>query len=318
MTNTIQPKSFQILLPILSIAFCLLQPLPAYSDEEVQAYSNWEEKFIKSNIAVSNFFDDIARGIDQFFVNKSQTSRENKSSVALENVSNSSEGQNVDNVTHIIANLRLPNVEDYFQLKFTSYDENEERGSKKKYGQPSTRQQNYGATVGLFKKLGDIKTSFQPRIDLQDPLKVSHSLSFDTSAKLSNYEINPKLEFFANPDKGTGVFLAINYRFFLTKSYSLNWINEGEYEEKKRQFSTIIGLSLVQEITEKSTLAYSFFTNSNNRPAYHLDNYNFSVTWNHILYSKILFYQIIPRLSFASEQSFKGTAGLALVINLNF
>lgn len=296
----------------------ILQPQLAFCDEEAKPSSSWEEKFINSNIAVSGFFDSIAKSIDNFFVSNSPKNRENKSSVAIENVSTSTEGQNVENVTHFIANLRLPNVEDYFQLKFTTFDENEERGSRKSYGQPVTRKQNYGATVGLFRQLGNIRTSFQPRIELRDPLNVSHSLSFDTRANFTTYEMLPKFELFANPDKGTGLFLALNYRYFLNDIFTLNWINEGEYEEKKRQFSTIVGLSLVQEITEKSTLAYGLFTNSNNRTAYHLEVFSFSVTWSHILYHKIFFYQIVPRLSFASEQSFKGAAGIAVVLNLNF
>lgn len=318
MTNTDQSNSHVFMKPAILILVWFLQPQLSFGSEEDNTSSSWEEKFIKSNIAVSDFFDRIANNIDNFLVSNSQTNRENKSNVAIENVSNSTEGQYVENVVHFIVNLRLPNVEDYFQLKFTTFDENEERGSKKRYGQPVERRQNYGATVGLFKKLGNIRTSFQPRIELQDPLKVSHSLSFDTSANFTTYEVNPKLELFANPDKGTGVFVALNYRYFLTDVFSLNWINEGEYEEKKRQFSTIVGLSLVQEITEKSTLAYSVFTNSNNRTAYHLEAYSFSVTWSHILYNKILFYQIIPRLSFASEQSFKGAAGMTVVLNLSF
>ena len=318
MTNTVQPKSVGTIKLIIFLSYCLLYPQLVFGNEVVETSSTFEEKFIKSNIAVSGFFDRIAESIDNFFVSSSQKNRENKSSVAIENISTSTEGQYVENVVHFIANLRLTNVENYFQLKFTTFDENEERGSKKRYGQPITRKQNYGATVGLFKKLGDVRTSFQPRIELQDPLKVSHSLSFDVSANFITYEFLPKLELFANPDKGTGAFLALNYRYFLSDIFSLNWINEGEYEEKKRQFSTIVGLSLVQEITDKSTLAYSIFTNSNNRTAYHLEAYNFSITWNHIVYNKILFYQLIPRLGFASEQSFKGAAGITVVLNLNF
>ena len=60
MTNTVQSKSFQILIPMLIIVFCLAQSLPAYSVEDVETQSSWEEKFIKGNIAVSNFFDSIA------------------------------------------------------------------------------------------------------------------------------------------------------------------------------------------------------------------------------------------------------------------
>ncbi len=279
--------------------------------------SPWEVKLIEYNIIASEFIDKIADSIDRFIAGTGASKRENETSVRIINVSSSTEGKYVENLTHLNVNLRLPNVEDYFQLKFTTYNQNEERGASRRFGQPPLRQKNYGATVGLFKNLGAVRTSFQPRIELQDPLKVSHSLSFQTSAKMDGYEFKPLIEFFADPEKGTGIFGAINYAFFLSDVFTLNWINEGEYEEKRNQFSTDIGLSLVQTVTEKSTLAYSAFTYSNNRDVYHLQAYSLAVTWNQMLYKKILDYQIIPALGF-SERDFKGTAGISLVVNFNF
>ena len=319
MAYKIQLKSFTIAF----VVFTSLLSIPVIAEElstpavPEKTRSPWEERLINYNIIASKFIDNIAENIDEFLVGKKVSKRVNETNVRIINVSSSSEGQYVENLTHLNVNLRLPNVEDYFQLKFTTYNQNEERGTSKRYGQPPIRKQNYGATVGLFKNLGSIRTSFQPRIELQDPLKVSHSLSFDTSAKMTNYEFKPKLEFFADPDKGTGIFAAVNYAFFLNNIFTLNWINEGEYEEKKKKFSSAIGFSLIEEVTEKSTLAYSLFAYSNSRPAYHLQSYNFSVAWNQLLYKKILDYQIIPSLSF-SDPYFKGTAGISLVLNLNF
>lgn len=296
----------------------LLQATPAFAEEAKKERGPWEERFIHYNIKISEFIDGVAKKIDRYLVGDDVTKRENETSVRIENISNSTEGETVTNISNLNINLRLPNVEDYFQLKFTTYDPNEDRGSRRKYVRPVGRPRNYGATVGLFRKLGDVRTAFQPRIELQDPLKVSHSLSFDTTAKMNTYEFNPKLEFFANPDKGTGIFVALNYAFFMNDVFTLNWINEGEYEEKRNQFSTNLGLSLVQEFNERSTFAYSLFFLSNNRPVYHLEAYSLSVTYSQLLYKRILDFQLIPHLDFSTQRNFKGAAGLTFVLNLNF
>ncbi len=318
MAYKIQLKSSSIVSILFSLFFSIgISAEELVTPVEPVKRSAWEERLIKYNISASEFINKIAESVDTFLVGKKVSKRKNETNVRIINVTSSSEGQTVQNLVHLNVNLRLPNVEDYFQLKFTTYKQNEERGTSQRYGQPPARPRSYGATVGFFRNLGSVQTSFQPRIELQDPLKVSHSLSFDTSAKMEDYEVKPKLEFFADPDKGTGVFAAINLAFLLDEVYTLNWINEGEYEEKKNMFSSDIGLSLVEKVNEKTTLAYSVFAYAHNRPAYHLQAYVFSVAWNQLIYKKILDYQIIPSLSFA-DPFFKGTAGISLVLSLNF
>lgn len=279
----------------------------------------WEEIFIKGDLYMSKFFNGVAEKIDLFLSRKDSSEIRNTTAVRIENISSSVEGKPVTNLVHLNVNLRLPNLEEYWQLKFTTYDENEEsRGIQKGYLRQTPRDQNVGASVGLFKKLGKLRTAFQPRIELQDPLRVSHSLKFDSVADMKTYEINPKLEFFATPDKGTGVFGAVNFNYHISTYYSLNIINEGEYQEKLNLFSSDSGLSLSQKVSDNSSLAYNVFFNSNSRPHYHLDSYNFSIGWNHVIYKKILDYQIVPHLDFPLSNSFKGIAGLVLVVGLNF
>lgn len=293
----------------------------AKAEENKKSEDNWtwEQAFIRSNLYVTEVFDGVAEKIDLFLSRKDKSNRRNDTSVKIENSSNSSEGQWVTNYTHLNVNLRLPNLEEYWQLKFTTYDNLEEsRGVRRGYLPQVPREKNYGASIGLFKKLGKIRTAFQPRIELQDPLKVSHSLRFDSVANLETYEIHPRLEFFANPDKGTGIFGGVNLNFILSKYYNLIVINEGEYQEKLNLFSSNSGLILQQNISEKSALSYNIFFNSNSRPAYHLESYSFSISWSEVIYKKILDYQIIPHLDFSREASFKGSAGLTFNISINF
>lgn len=310
MFNKIQSKSSLIILLVL-------MPVLAHSAEAVKTHNSVELYLIQGNIAISRMFDRVAESIDKFLVGKKISKLPNETAVRVQNISNSTEGQKVENITHLNVNLRLPNLENYFQLKFTTYDQNEEHSNQIKNA-PTAQKRNLGASVGWFKSFGNINTEFQPRIDLQDPLKVSHSLAFSSKAKFETYEFKPKIEFFATPDKGTGIFLAGNYTYFLSELFTLNWTNEGEYEEKKKLFSTNIGLSLAQAVNDRSSLNYGVYFYSNSRPVYHLNGYSFGITWSQLLYKKIFDYQLTPHLDFATETSFKGTAGLTLALNLNF
>lgn len=288
--------------------------------ERLKKEESWEQRFIQSNIAISHWFDSAAEGLDLFLVGQRRTTKKlNESQFRIENTTVTTEGKDATNRTDFNFNLRLPNVEKYWQLKFTSYDEREEkRNVRRSYLRRTQRERNYGATLGLFKKLGNIKTSFEPRIELRDPLKVSHSISFESVADMKTYIINPELEFFASPSRGVGTSQALNFNFILSKYYTLTFINQGEYFERTHLYQTINGFSLGQIIDTKRSLAYSLLFDSNNRPDYHLQAYNISVAWHEEIYRRIFDYQIVPNIDFNKDNSFKPLLGLTINLNLNF
>lgn len=278
-----------------------------------------EQTLIASNVAIAKWFGSIAEGVDLFLVNKQLQAERNESNIRIENSTYSVEGAGVINETVLAINPRLPNLEKYWNLKFTNYDEQEDsRGADKSYLRQTPRQRNYGATVGLFSKFGKVRTLFQPRIELQDPLNVSQSLSFETVAEYKTYKINPKLEFFASAAKGTGLFQSLNFNFSLSQKYSMTLINEGTYEEKLHRLSVTNGISLGHAFSATDALTYSFYLFANNRENYHLDAYSLSATWSHILVKKILDVQLTPHLDFNSARDFRGQSGLSLQVILSF
>lgn len=279
-----------------------------------------EEIFIRRNIQISEWFDGVAEGLDLFLVGEKVTNRPNESSLRLENSTTVREREGMNNSFGIGVNLRLPNVEDYWQLKFTNYDERRDRReTRREFLRQEQRPRSYGATVALFKKLGDIRTSFQPRVELEDPFRISHTLIFESIADLRTYQVNPKLEFFANPDQGVGAFVGLNLNFILSRVFTVTLVNEGEYGEKSHSFGVTNGISLGQEVQRrKSSLSYGLYTNSSNREVYHLESYTFAVTWNDLVYKKIFDYQVTPHLLFARIYDFKATPGLTLSMALNF
>jgi hypothetical protein len=295
------------------------------SDEDLNwQYKNnrnqsWKQQAIKSNIAISEWFDSMAEGLDLFLVGEKVSTRKNKTSVRLENTTAIVEGENPTNTTGIGINLRLPNVEDYWQLKFTSYDEQEEkRGADKGYLRTTPRERNYGATVGFFQNLGNVKILFQPRIELSDPLQISHSLAFTGIAQYTQFSVNPKFELFANATKGTGLYSELNFYVPINSIFSFTFLNNAEYREKGNLFLVSNGFSIGQPLSQETSIAYNLIFKSINRPSYNLDSYIFSVSFNHLLYKKILDYQVVPYLNFAKIKAFKGEPGLLFNLNLNF
>lgn len=287
--------------------------------DEEQTEETWEEIFIKSDIFISQWLDSTAEGIDLFLAGKEVSNKKNNSHVVVENSSFSVSGDNFKNTTSVSVNLRLPNLEEYWQLKFSTYDEFEEkRGVQNGYLRSTPREKNYGASLGLFRKLGTVRTAFQPRVELSDPLKVSHSLSFESIADLKTYVVNPKLEFFATPDRGTGIYLATNVSMGLTKVIGLTFVNYGEYVDKQHNFTAGNGFSFGHHISNKNSFSYTWMFFSNNRDNYHLDGYSLSAAWNQVVYKKILDTQLIPHLDFSKDNSFRGVPGIILNLLLNF
>ncbi len=280
---------------------------------------NWEQALIEGNISVSEWFDSFADGLDLFLVGKRVSKRSNETRMTIISSAAITEKEDLTQSFNFGLNLQLPNVEEYWHIKFSSYDELEDqRNLKNAYLQQTARTRNYGATIGLLATLGKVRTKFEPRIELQDPLRVSHSLSFDTVATSGNYELNPKLGFYANSDDGVGTLQALNFHIQLSQKLSLTFINQGDYQEKTHLYRVDNGVSYGQVLNRQSSLSYNLLFSSTNLPNYHLESYNISTAYNIVLYRKILELQFIPNVDFAEMYDFHGVAGLTFNINLQF
>lgn len=281
---------------------------------------SWEQRAIDSNIRVSRWFDSVAEQIDLFIAGRRVTTRRNDTSLRIENSSIYREGIGYANATAFNINLRLPNVEEYWSLKFTSYDEEEERRSSEsaQYRQ-RPRARNYGATIGFFRRLGSIRAAFQPRIELTDPLKVSHSITLDTTIDMNDRtQMFPKVELFASSDRGTGVFNQLNFGYQLNDIYGLSLVNQSTYQDKTRTFLVANGISIGRQVIKTGGISYSLFFNSSSQPTYNLESYSIAATWTHLLYNKILDYNVTPHVDFARSICFTGRFGLNFNVNLQF
>lgn len=293
-------------------------PVDRRNKVEHRDYSDWEQSLIDHNIAISKWLDGAAESLDLFLAGERLTDKRNDTQVVIETSAFYSEREGFNDATSFGINLRLPNVEEYWQLTFTSYDETRERGVRNSYLRQTGREQDFGASVGFFKRLGNVRTAFRPRVSFSGAPRISHSLSFESVAEKTFYRINPKLEFYADAGRGTGIFQAVNFNFQLNDVLSLTLINEGDYEDRSHIYSVSNGLSLGQWVDSRSSIAYGVLFNSKNQPNYQLAEYIFSVGWTHIIYKNILDFELIPYLSFSRDFNYVGNYGLILNNNIRF
>jgi hypothetical protein len=290
----------------------------ALDDEET--VSEFEEGLVETDKVVSDWFNSVTEGVDLFLVGKKIVKKPKaKSEIVLTNTTYSRESNNLSNLTSISVNPRLPNLEAYWNLKFSTYDDtaigNRSQGG---YARQTPQDKKYAATIGLFRKLKNVRVSFQPRIEIQDPLKVSHFLTAETVADYGTYQLNPKFQLFADATVGTGCFQALNLNVPLNDKFSFAMLNEGEYQERIHRFSVTNGFSLGQVLDETKALSYGINFYSNNQTEYHLDAYSLSTTWTQILIKKILDYQLTPHLDFVRDENFRGFVGLIFELNFRF
>jgi hypothetical protein len=280
---------------------------------------DWEETLIQGNINISNWFDTFADGLDLFLVGKRVTDKRNETQIEIENSSVITEKDDLSNTVNFGFNLRLPNVEEYWNVKFTSYDEQDEgRDIKNSYLRQTPRKKNYGATIGLLAKLGNVRTTFEPRIELQDPLKVSHTLTFESVAESKNFEFNPKLQFYADSSDGLGTTQALNFHFRQSKKSSITLVNQGDYQEKIALYTVTNGITYGHDLSRISAISYTVIFISKNRPNYHLESYNISTAYTRVLYRNILTAQFIPNVDFSELYGFERVLGFTMNLTLMF
>jgi hypothetical protein len=279
----------------------------------------FEQKALSAGKTISKGVGTTARKIDLLLAGKRYTRKANKSSVDISQSFSWTEGGVYKPSTDFGVNLRLPNLERRWQLRFTSYDEDqEERDLQQKRLHLRPRERDYGAGILFFEKLGRIKTTFQPRLELKDPLQMKYVLRFESDADVKPVHLIPRFELFADPNKGTGEFASLEFNVALTDRLGLALRNTEEYRARENFFTTQHEISLERSLTDTQAVGAAVSCVSTNRPSFHLDNLTASTTYGRQIYPDRLRWSLSPFLSFSKGFAFKGKAGVGTVLGLTF
>lgn len=219
--------------------------------------------------------------------------------------------------TDFALNLRLPNLEKKWQLRFTSYDEEAEERARPTPYSPIRRDKRYGAGVGFFRNLGRVKVSFRPRLVLRDPLEMSYVLRFETSSKAGPFRLRVKTDLFADAEKGTGEYVEISGEIQAGKT-TFTTTHREEYKERGNEFSTGHSFTTEYPLTQSIGLYQVNSFSSSNRPEYHLTGIDVSAGFGQVIRPDRLYYSFGPSLNFSKSRRFKGEAAISLSASLVF
>jgi hypothetical protein len=270
---------------------------------------------------VAKKIDEMAETIDVTLAGgKKVTKENNNSSVTIKHLNIASEGGVTKSSTSFGINIRLPNLEKRWQVRFSSYDEEEEaRDQQERRFRTRPWENKPGAAVAFFRKLGKVRTTFQPRLELKDPLSMSYILRLESDATLKPFHITPRLDLFADPEKGTGQYFRLNFGIKLAPKWELTFINDEEYRERTNSLTVTHGVVIDHSLTDDKGAALSFITNSTNRGGgYRLNQYTVSPTFAQELSENRLRYVAATFLTFTKAEAFKGDVGCSLQVELIF
>lgn len=306
------------LILIITILKCSIAHGTATQNER----SAWVNHFIYYNKFLSQKVDEAAHGLDLFISRKNSKKETNKTTITLRSFAAHYEGGETDSSFNFDVNLRLPHTEEKWRLRFSSYDTNEEeRGIRTRQQRLNSREQSYGAGLALLQDLGSIKTSFQPRIELRDPLQTSYTLKFESNAEAKPYKVVPRLDLFADSEKGVGQFLSLHSELSLNKEISIIQFNEEQYENFKNKFSTTHGISIAKQVGKRqgvnATLSFYSFRSTEYK-SYHLSDFTASAGYSSEPLRRVFVYRFGPSWNFSKTRNFKGEVGFSVEFDLIF
>lgn len=302
--------------PLFSLLVSLLVSLPAWAGGDKKTFEKW---MLRRADNIEAGVETAADFIDITLAGRKYTKKANESSLRITQYLNLAENGQRRFATDFNLNLRLPNLEKRWQLRFTSYDEEEEsRDMMQQRVRTRPREREFGAGLFFFERLGRIKTSFLPRLILKDPLDVSYILRFETEANTSWVRVLPRVDLFADPQKGTGEYASLLFISDLTKRLELSVNNSEEYREKENFFTTQHSISLDYAATQRDGIGTSVSCVSINHPSFHLSEYTFSFSYARVLYVNRLRYSHTPYINFHENYRFKGHVGLNMNLELTF
>jgi len=282
------------------------------------ADATFERRARMATGAVLHQVQNLADKVDLMIAGRRYVDELNNTRVSVSQLITWKEGGAVDKSTDLGVNLRLPNTERRWQARFATYDEDaEERNMQQRRVRTTPRPRDPGASLFFLQRLGDIDVSFQPKLQLKNPLEMSYVLKLKSNATYKKIQVNPEAQFFVDAQDGAGEYFALNFEGALAPRTAWHFDNEEEYHELNHQFSTRHGLAADYGLSDHQALGAAFVAQSLNHN-FHLDTLNLSGSYAEEIYKDLLRYMISPFIGFAKVDNFKGKVGITLTVTVIF
>lgn len=268
----------------------------------------------------SDWLDLQAQNLDMALSGARYVNDKEDSQAILANEGYFREGEGVKYQPSIDLKLALPNFEEKYKIMFSNYNRDKVRRSN--YGRREfldDRDEDYGAALSFMQKVGDFDVTFQPRIQIKDPIETFYTLRLESDAKRGSNKLLTRIEFFADSEKGTGQFISLIFRRTFWQRWGHSIVLEEEYQDGQNLFSTLQGYTLHYQISESMIVDQSFIFRSKSKPTnFHLDDISLGPSFTHEVLKDELRYSINYIHFFNKEFNFKGRSAASVILEFIF
>lgn len=282
--------------------------------------ANANEKQFEFNQITSDWLDRQAQNLDMALSGARYVNHKEDSQGIFANEFYFKEGEGFKYRPSFDLKLALPNFEKKYKLMFSNY--NRDRIRRSIYGRREFldgRDDDYGATLSFMQEVGDFDITFQPRIQIKDPIETFYTLRFESEAKIKNNKLLTRIEFFADSEKGTGQFASLVFRRTFWDNWGHSIVLEEEYQDGQNLFSTLQGYTIHYQINNAIIVDHSVIFKSKNKPNnFHLDDISLGPSFTHEVLKDELRYSINYFHFFNKEFNFKGRSAATLIVELIF
>ena len=120
-----------------------------------------KKELIEKNKEVSGKIDRAATYLDKLLSGRDDSEKINTTTFRFENTLDLAEGEDPEFNPKFSVSLHLPNLEERWKLRFTTYaEDDEERGVNKNRIDTEPEREAYGASLALFESIGKVRISW--------------------------------------------------------------------------------------------------------------------------------------------------------------
>lgn len=284
------------------------------------------EKSSNFNQSVSDWVDRRAKSLDLALAGDRFTDEKVDSTARINQEVYWRDYEGVKYKLDLDLDLALPNFEKKYKLMLSNYNRNKVRRSNysRRQFREDTRS-DYGATIAILRKIGNVDISFEPRIEIKDPIATFYTIRFQNIIKRKLNTFNTRFELFADSEKGTGQFLALSFRKDFFKHWSHYFVFEEEYRDAQNYYSNLFGYTLYYRINNSMSINQSFIFTANNGKdittgpkSFHLDEIFIGPAFTHEIIPNEVEYTINYIHIFSEEYEYKGRSSVSFLLGLIF
>ncbi len=321
MTTTIRPLALFLLL-----AGSALAQQPVTGDETASELPpTWRDRIAPFHRSVTHWVENTARGIDNFFGTGDSYRTDNDSYLRLDTdiAWNESDGWGDSEFDHKFR-IDLPTSKERLRLIFESDPAREERGVSETLPSRARDTDDSSSLFGLgsSSRRKDPHTGWVSRVQggfrLRTPIDTYLRATVARSWWMGDWEgaTRHRAEWFRRDG------YALDNRLDISKPLSSSWLlrytTDVEWTEEEDKLELAQSANLTNILSPRSAITYSAGVIAESLSSTRAEDFFLVATYRRDLHRQLLFFELIPELTFPRDEDFNPTWGLTARLELYF